>query len=145
MLLTTRRDTAGSTFTLREVALLAQCPAQAVGARWMRLMLQIQQERRRLARTRTLTLTLALALALALTLALTLDLTPTPTGAKAAARWRGGPGWRGRRCGRQRGGRRGGQTPRGDWQHRGWQQPCAGADLARPVATARALRQHAAG
>tara|TARA_B100000795_G_C22604531_1_gene362582 strand:- start:170 stop:325 length:156 start_codon:yes stop_codon:yes gene_type:complete len=46
VLLTTRRDTAGSTFTLREVALLAQCPAQAVGARWMRLMLQIQQERR---------------------------------------------------------------------------------------------------
>ena len=44
VLLTTRRDTAGSTFTLREVALLAQCPAQAVGARWMRLMLQIQQD-----------------------------------------------------------------------------------------------------
>ena len=46
MLLTTRRDTAGSTFTLREVSLLAQCPAQAVGKRWMRLMLQIQRERR---------------------------------------------------------------------------------------------------
>ena len=46
VLLTTRRDTAGSTFTLREVSLLAQCPAQAIGARWMRLMLQIQQERR---------------------------------------------------------------------------------------------------
>ena len=44
VLLTTRRDTAGSTFMLREVALLAQCPAQAVGKRWMRLMLQLQRE-----------------------------------------------------------------------------------------------------